>query len=154
MVRIVVPNGDTAARLCAIEQAAFAGRETPWSAADYLEIYPPHGAILADDDLSRGLLVLQFAADEGEIINLGTVPSARRTGLGRELMWAGEALAIELGCGRMFLEVAVDNAPARGLYTSLDYAEVGRRNAYYLRPDGTRMDALILAKDLPLRIDP
>jgi ribosomal-protein-alanine N-acetyltransferase len=154
MVRIIVPNRAEAARLCAIEQAAFAGRVTPWSAEDYMAIHPPQGAVLADDDLSHALLVLQFAADEGEIINLGTTPAARRTGLARELMRAGEALAIELGCTRMVLEVAVDNTPACRLYDSLSYTGVGQRKGYYLRPDGSRMDALILAKDLPLRIAP
>ncbi len=154
MVRLIVPNANDAARLSAIERAAFSGRESPWSAEDYIAIYPPHGAVIADDHLMRGLLVLQFAADEAEIINLGTVPSVRRCGLARELMTVGEALAFELGCRRMVLEVAVDNTPARTLYTSLSYAEVGQRKGYYLRPDGIRMDALILAKDLPPHADP
>ncbi len=154
MVRVIVPNANDAARLSAIERAAFSGRESPWSAEDYMAIYPPHGAVLADDDLMHGLLVLQFAADEAEIINLGTVPSVRRSGLARELMTAGQALAFELGCRRMILEVALDNTPARTLYTSLNFAEVGQRKGYYLRPDGSRMDALILAKDLPERIAP
>ncbi|MEO1493799.1 MAG: GNAT family N-acetyltransferase [Pseudomonadota bacterium] len=154
MVRVIVPNADAAARLCEIEQAAFAGRQTRRSVEGFMAICPPRGAILADNDVAHGLLVLQFAADEGEIIDLGTVPAVRRTGLARDLMQAGEALACDLGCRRLVLEVAVDNAAARALYGSLDYQEAGRRKAYYLRPDGSRMDALVLAKDLPPRSAP
>lgn len=149
MVRVVVPEPDTARRLCAIERSAFAGRESPWSVEDYIQVGgPPGAAILTDDAIAEGLLVLQFAADEGEIINLGVVPEARRKGLGRDLLSTGEALAETLGIARLFLEVAVDNTPARALYEAAGYLPVGRRKDYYARPDGTRMDALILSRTL------
>lgn len=150
MVRIIVPEADMAQRLCTIERAAFAGREVPWSAEDYMNIGgPPEAAIITDDDVAEGLLVLQFAADEAEIINLGVVPEARRKGLGQELLDAGEALAIVLGIRRIFLEVAADNDAARALYVRSGYAEVGQRKNYYARPDGTRMDAIVKSKTLP-----
>jgi ribosomal-protein-alanine N-acetyltransferase len=46
------------------------------------------------------------------------------------------------------LEVAADNAPALGLYKSLEFEQVGRRSGYYQRRDGTQCDALILRKSL------
>ena len=52
------------------------------------------------------------------------------------------------GVVRMFLEVALDNIPARQLYARAGYSLVGRRKGYYRRPDGSRMDALILFKSL------
>lgn len=152
MVRVVVPETDVAEKLCAIERAAFAGREAFWTVADYIALgSPPQAAILTDDAVTQGLLVLRFAVDEGEILNLGVVPQARRKGFGRELMKAGEALAGSLGIARMFLEVATDNLPARRLYESLGYGQVGERPGYYARPDGTRINAIILSR--PLRRD-
>ena len=149
MVRVVVPEADSGARLCRIERAAFPDRETPRTAEDFARIgEPPSVAILADEAIARGFLILSFAADEAEIIDLGVVPEARREGLARALLKTGEALAAERGAARLFLEVAVDNAPARALYLGLGYAEIGSRKAYYHRPDGSRVDALIMGKDL------
>lgn len=149
MVGLIVPDHGTAAQLSAIERAAFAGRETPWSINDYVALGgPPRAAVFTDDMVREGYLILSFAADEGEIINLGVVPSARRKGLGRALLMAGEDLTCDLGIRRLFLEVAADNAPARALYTSEGYAEAGRRKGYYRRPDGSREDALIMGKEL------
>ena len=149
MVRVIVPEADMAVKLCAIERAAFAGREVPWTPEDYMNVGgPPSAAILTDDTVTEGLLVLQFAADEGEVINLGVVPGARRRGLGRELLASGEALAQDLGIARLFLEVAMDNEPARALYQTAGYRQVGQRKEYYTRPDGSRMDALIMSKSL------
>jgi len=76
------------------------------------------------------------------------VPAARRLGLGARLLAHAEAVAAGRGVRRIVLEVARDNAAARRLYGTGGYAEVGRRRAYYLRPDGGRQDALILVKTL------
>jgi ribosomal-protein-alanine N-acetyltransferase len=149
MVRFVVPNHDTAPKLCAIERAAFPSRTVHWTEQAYLLLGgPPKAVVLTDDTLSEGFLVLRFAAGEGEIVNLGVIPAARRKGIGRDLMEAGEILSSELGCERLCLEVAVNNSAAQALYAKLGYLEAGQRPGYYLQPDGTRVDALVLAKDL------
>jgi ribosomal-protein-alanine N-acetyltransferase len=46
---------------------------------------------------------------------------------------------------RLFLEVAADNAAALRLYKGLGFAAVGRRKAYYRRPGGQPVDAVVLA---------
>lgn len=148
MVQVVVPTPDVVERLAQLAAIAFEGRETDWPAEDFSAFAPPRGAVIADHALEAGLIVLQFAADEAEILNFGVVPAARRQGLGADLLEAAETLAEALGAARMFLEVAVDNAPARALYAQAGYTQVGERPGYYLRPDGSRMDALILAHDL------
>jgi ribosomal-protein-alanine N-acetyltransferase len=51
----------------------------------------------------------------------------------------------------MFLEVAEDNAAALALYTAAGFATTGRRRAYYRRPGGLLVDALMLRSPLPLR---
>jgi ribosomal-protein-alanine N-acetyltransferase len=43
----------------------------------------------------------------------------------------GLRLAAEHGATACFLEVAEDNAAARGLYAALGFAEIGRRRDYY-----------------------
>lgn len=108
----------------------------------------PGVVALADTDAADGLIVLRIVADEAEILDLGVRPAARRKGLGRSLLAAAEVVAVESGTRRIILEVAVDNAPARALYAASGYEGVGERPAYYQRPDGTRADALILAKPL------
>jgi [ribosomal protein S18]-alanine N-acetyltransferase len=53
----------------------------------------------------------------------------------------------------MFLEVATDNLPAQALYRAFGFDEVGRREGYYQRADGTRISALTMRCDLA-RIPP
>lgn len=149
MIRLLRPDAETAEQLCRIEKAAFPARARPWSAVDYVNLgAPPQAAILTDDDVARGLLVLQFAADEGEILNLGVIPSARRSGLATALLGEGIALASSLGIARLFLEVAATNAPARVLYQRTGFEQVGTRRGYYRDPGGSRTDAILMAKVL------
>jgi ribosomal-protein-alanine N-acetyltransferase len=107
---------------------------------------PPDAAMIVDDGFSEALLVMRMAADEAEILNFGVVPPARRKGLGRELLGAALALARQLGIKRIFLEVAAGNTAARALYAGCGFTQAGRRRDYYLQPDGTRIDALILSR--------
>ena len=53
------------------------------------------------------------------------------------------------GAHAAVLEVAVDNAAARALYHQVGFAEVGRREAYYRRPGGVRVDACLLRQSPP-----
>jgi ribosomal-protein-alanine N-acetyltransferase len=147
MVRVIVPDPLSAARLAEIARVAFEGRESHWSAEDFVALGgPPNAAMIVDDDFRDGLLIMRMAADEAELLNFGVAPAAQRRGLGRELLRSAEALAQELGMTCIFLDVAVDNAPARALYAGSGYAELGIRKDYYLRPDGTRADALVMKK--------
>lgn len=145
MTRVVYPEPGAAERLCQIERAAYAKDESAWSAADYIALgAPPEAAIIADDKVERGMLLLRFAADEGEVLNLAVIPEARGQGLGRALLVDGIALARNLKIARLFLEVAIDNTPALALYRSCGFGEIGRRNGYYRRPDGSRVDAILM----------
>ena len=145
-MRVVLPDADTAARLARLSALAC---QPPWSAAEFIALgAPPKALLIADAALAEALVALQIAADEAEILTLGVVPGARRRGLASDLLRTAQAEAGMLGCTRVLLEVATDNAPARALYARHGYLEIGRRRAYYLRPDGTRQDALVLAKAL------
>jgi len=61
-----------------------------------------------------GFILFQTVAEEAEILTLAVHPKARRSGL------------------------------ARALYAACGFTQTGLRPAYYKRPDGTRVDALVL----------
>ena len=107
---------------------------------------PAFAALLRQDSVrafgtAAGFILLQSVAEEAEILTLAVHPKARRSGLARALI---EQAQDTLSVARVFLEVAEDNAPARALYAACGFTQTGLRPAYYKRPDGTRVDALVL----------
>jgi len=125
----------------------------PWDAEALRRFIEKPGmlALVAQDaaetDLQAFILV-QLAADESEIISLGTYFSARRSGLAHALLAQAIAEAARRGAKAMFLEVAEDNAAALALYHRCGFALRARRKAYYERPGGA-VDALVLRRPLP-----
>jgi len=99
-----------------------------------------------------GFILCRVVADEAEILMLAVRPDARRSGLGRRLTEAAADVCMTRGAERLFLEVAEDNMAARMLYVRAGFVEVGRRRAYYARPDGPAADALILSLNLVGRL--
>jgi ribosomal-protein-alanine N-acetyltransferase len=69
-------------------------------------------------------------------------------GTARLLLQTAFDAAVRRGGHRVFLEVAEDNAPARGLYSGLGFEIVGRRPRYYRRSGGEMVDALIMNRAL------
>lgn len=109
---------------------------------------PAFAALLRQDSVrafgtAAGFILLQSVAEEAEILTLAVHPKARRSGLARALI---EQAQDTLSVARVFLEVAENNAPARALYAACGFTETGRRPAYYKRPDGSRVDALLLQR--------
>ena len=146
MVRKTAALGEDLIRLTRIEEAAFPERTGSLTAKD---LVTSGTVVFADDEIELGFLVLRVAADQAEIITLGVVPSARRTGIATALLSAAEAEAADKGAVEVFLEVASDNAAARALYEKAGYRRVGCRPRYYLRRDQSRVDALVLSKATP-----
>ena len=144
----LVPGAAQAEKLARIHAQAFPP-VTRWSASELTAFaWQQQGVIIADTDLQKGLLIVRCAADEGEILTLAAVPAARGQGLATALMLEGIRVAASRKVRQMFLEVAVDNAPALALYRRLGFDEVGRRRSYYLREDGIRVDALVLSLEI------
>ena len=83
------------------------------------------------------------------MLTIAVAPDAQRAGLGRNLIQACIDGAQTDGASRLFLEVSAGNTPALGLYARTGFRECGRRPGYYLRPDGTREDAVIMERILP-----
>lgn len=144
--------------LAALHGEAFP--EAPWGAQAMASALGQPGAFgfvareRADTDAKPlGFVLMRAVADEAEVLTIATRPAARRQGVGRALMRAALDHAHRLGAGRVFLEVAVSNVSAQGLYEGLGFAQVGRRKDYYARPGSAaaspmREDALVLARDL------
>ncbi len=128
--------------LAALHRTAF---DAPWSEAELSDLIHAGGFAVIED--GQGFILCRAAAGEAEILTIAVDPSARRSGLGRRLVEAAVAQAREQAAERLFLEVAVDNLAAIGLYEATDFAQVGRRRGYYRRSDGD-VDALVMRRDL------
>lgn len=119
----------------------------PYSTADFAGfLADPLAFLLVEGD--AGLLLGRAVAGEAELLTIAVAPEARRRGLGRKLIARFLYQAQLRGTERAYLEVAADNAPAIALYESAGFVPVGRRRGYYLTPEGQRLDALVLARDL------
>jgi ribosomal-protein-alanine N-acetyltransferase len=78
-----------------------------------------------------GFALLQCVVPEAELLSIGTVPAARRSGLGRALLQRAAGELAATGADTMFLDVAADNAPALGLYRALGFGDMSSRKRYY-----------------------
>jgi ribosomal-protein-alanine N-acetyltransferase len=132
-------------QVAAIEAEAFTD---PWSFSSFRSLVS--GGLVwfrvaVDDDTDQviGYILVWFAADEAELANIAVAPAMRGQGVGAALLDEALSAAEERGTVRMFLEVRDSNEPARSLYASRGFEEVGRRKSYYRRPVE---DALILRR--------
>jgi [ribosomal protein S18]-alanine N-acetyltransferase len=91
-----------------------------------------------------GFIVAEAGRSRGHIITIDILEPARRSGLGSKLLAAAENRLRVLGCGVVFLETAVDNAPALAFYKRHEYFLVKTVPRYY----STGVDAFVLKKDL------
>ena len=133
-----------AERLAALHATAF---DTPWDAAAFADLLGQPGVFAVED--ADGFILMRAVADEAEVLTLAVRPRARGQGLGGRLTVLGVAGAGAMGAGKVLLEVAEDNAPARTLYARAGFVEAGRRPRYYGRSDGSRADALLLVLNIP-----
>ena len=83
------------------------------------------------DSEPLGFALAWHAADEVHLLDLAVDESARRRGVGRELVEALLGYARETEARLVLLEVRRSNAAAIGLYRSTGFTENGVRRAYY-----------------------
>ncbi len=127
-----------------IEQACFS---IPWSEASLkmLLCEPYCGFTLRVDGGLVAYVGMLSVAGEAQVLNLATLPEHRGRGYGRRLLLRMFDEARARGCDTVTLEVRESNAPARGLYGSVGFTEVGCRPDYYQCP---REAAIIMEKRL------
>lgn len=124
--------------------------EEAWSAEAFAGLMgsPGTAAMIAFDRGDPvGFLLTRSAADEAEIITIGTRPSVQRRGVARQLLERHVEELVSKGVQHLILEVAASNAPAQGLYSALGFREAGRRKNYYRRRDGTE-DAIVMRREI------
>ncbi|MGL4236761.1 ribosomal protein S18-alanine N-acetyltransferase [Tabrizicola sp.] len=120
----------------------------PWSTEDFSGVTSdPLVFLLVEGD--AGFLLGRAVAGEAELLTLAVAPEARRRGLGGRLLARFLYQARLRGAGRVFLEVSAQNTAAIALYESAGFSQAGQRRGYYRTPEGERVDALVLARDLP-----
>lgn len=95
-----------------------------------------------------GFALVQVAADTADVVMAAVAPDARRRGVARTCLETALQAARQKGATRAVLEVARGNAPARALYATMGFTEVGVRCAYYETGPHAGDDALVLALDL------
>ena len=95
-----------------------------------------------------GFILSRLAGGEAEILSVAVAPSRRSRGLAGKLLDLHLRRLAGLGVTAVFLEVDEDNTPARRLYGRARFRDVGRRPAYYTRPEGPPAGALVLRRDL------
>lgn len=101
------------------------------------------------DPAPAGFLLGREAGGEAEIISTGVVSEWRRRGVGGALVSEFIARTRARGATALFLEVAVNNAPALSLYKRLGFTPVGLRKAYYAPDAGSAAgDALVMRRNL------
>ena len=91
-----------------------------------------------------GFLLVQIADRTADIIDIGTIASWRRLGVGSAMLRHMCTDMQEASLDTLFLDAAIDNIPAIGLYQKAGFVEIGRRTGYYRR-GSHRIDAIQMA---------
>lgn len=78
-----------------------------------------------------GYAGIWFDGEVTQIMTIGVDPQYQHQGIGRQLLQQLIDLSIQLDAVEMFLEVAVDNAPAIALYRDFGFIPLGIRKRYY-----------------------
>ena len=133
MIEIIRMSREHLSAVAEIEQISFSD---PWS-VESLELMlgeQAMGLVAIEDGRVLGYVGMMCVLDEGQIINVATLPDARRRGIGRALMESVDRYAKERGIVFLSLEVRESNIAARSLYLSLGWKECGIRKNFYSHP--------------------
>jgi ribosomal-protein-alanine N-acetyltransferase len=132
----------------ALHAGSFEDAWTEGAIGELLAMPGSFGTLACVGDRPIGLVIALATGPDAEILTLGVLPGFRRRGVARELLASVGERAGAVGCARLLLEVAEDNEAARNLYRSLGFMDIARRPAYYRRPVGAAVAAIVLARPL------
>jgi ribosomal-protein-alanine N-acetyltransferase len=123
-----------------------------WTRSQLAGILPMRGVTLMlardlEDGATFGFTLFRTVTDESELLLLAVMPSHHRRGIGRRLLDSFMEQARNDGVTRVHLEVREGN-PAVAMYGVGGFSPVGRRRNYYRAADGSRFDAITLARQL------
>ena len=141
-------NLDDCQAVADLETQLFAGRFTAQSLRDMLNKPAFYGAVLPAAGQAAAIhayYLSTITADCADIIAIGTHRDWQRRGFGRIMLEHLIGVTERQHVEKILLEVAADNMPARQLYDSCGFVEIGCRKNYYKRGE-TRCDAVIMAR--------
>ena len=118
--------------------------QRPWTAQEFAQLCAAESSLLIEQDY--GFALGRVLHTEVELLLLIVSQAQRRKGLGQAYLRLFEEAAHQRRAKICFLEVGVENIAAHALYYKSGYAEKGRRKAYYIKLNGSREDALVMAK--------
>lgn len=120
--------------------------ERGWTAEEFGSLLAsPHTYLFTKN---HGFALVRAIAGEAELLTLAVDPAHQQNGIANGLMleWMRAVPA-----KTAFLEVAADNMAAQALYTKHGFAKSGLRKAYYRRPNGPTVDAVLMQAALTCR---
>jgi ribosomal-protein-alanine N-acetyltransferase len=139
-----------AARIATLHASAFA---RGWSQLD-IEAMLIDGAVIGHvigpggaKAPADGFILSRIVAGEAEVLSIAVDPARRGEGLSRALLRQHMGALADSGARVLHLEVEDGNRPALALYAR-DFRVVGRREAYYRRPDGSAAAAILMRAEL------
>ena len=145
-------NLDDCQAVADLETQLFAGRFTAQSLRDMLNkpafygaVLPAVGQAVGQAAATHAYYLSTISADCADIIAIGTHRDWQRRGFGRIMLEHLIGVTERQHVEKVLLEVAADNMPARQLYDSCGFVEIGCRKNYYKRGE-TRCDAVIMAR--------
>lgn len=121
-----------------------------WTAGAFEDLLNMPGAaaeIAVELDEPVSFILTRSAADEAEIITIGTRLQSQRRSAAQKLLAHHLASLAAKGVRHVYLEVAASNTAAQALYRGFGFAEAGRRKGYYKRNGGVE-DAIVMRRDL------
>jgi len=139
----------TKADLPQVLEIEASGYQFPWSEGLFHDCLKAghYGNWVCEDteDKMVAFCITSIAVGEVSILNLCIAPDERKQGLGKKFMQHVIEKATEKKAESVFLEVRPSNEGAIALYESLGFNEIGVRDGYYKKEDGTREDAIMMA---------
>ena len=124
--------------------------EFPWTRGNFTDSLASGYAVqlLCAGEHLLGYYVAMRGVEETHLLNLTVAPAFQRQGWARLLLDALVLWSRAQAAHWLWLEVRASNAPARALYQSYGFREVGTRPRYYPAADGGREDAIVMSLEL------
>ena len=144
MIKIREMTAADVSNVAALEKECFADPWSDKSIAAELEHDYSLWLVAVENGQLLGYVGSQTSMNETDMMNIAVTSSRRREGLGNILVTELIRELRNRGSNSLMLEVRVSNEPAKALYESLGFHQVGLRKNYYRNP---KEDALILRKE-------
>lgn len=141
---IVPMNESHVTAVAELEKQCFSDPWSEKSIASELENELSTWLVCLEDGKTVGYVGSQTVLGETDMMNVAVHPNFRNRGIARGLIVELINVLSSQGSHSLTLEVRASNTPARNLYQTLGFREVGCRKNYYRNP---KEDGLILRKE-------